>query len=542
LPEAKGRWKLSAPAPAISPAEHHEGTIPLPQSLKHKIKDGIVAVSLANLCFANAWFNILYDTDYSYYNKLPIQTSSTLALLINIFWLSALVWLGMRVWRHFQNRLLHFILHLAFLALLLIPVDFIRIQIFHILDYQFAMFLRRPVVMFCAVVLLALVVWQHRRVARAGAVLVVILSPLALLTLMKIVLLLFGLIHIKQADYMPVLPPPAPVREGQPRVVWIIFDCTDYRVAFEDRPDGVQLPEFDRLRGESLFCVNACSPHGGTMSSMPALISGQRLSKVAIANSSDLNVRVADTGADTTWQKMPSVFAEARTLGANTALVGWYHPYDRVLGKGLNYCAWYPFPMFEPARARTVAAAMRREIGCIPWSWHLRRIFISVCQDSLRESLSLVTNNVYGLTLLHLPPPHTPGIYLPEKNKFTFWGMPRNIGYLRNLALADKELGQMRQAMETSGQWDKTWLIISADHSYGGALFGQYDMRVPFIVKPPGASEPITYSPKINTVLTHDLILAILRGEITSRRELVPWLDEHGKPLPATPVGGRSQE
>jgi arylsulfatase A-like enzyme len=100
----------------------------------------------------------------------------------------------------------------------------------------------------------------------------------------------------------------------------------------------------------------------------------------------------------------------------------------------------------------------------------------------------------------------------------------------------------MRRAMETSGQWDKTWLIISADHSVGAGLFDQYDPRVPFIVKPPGANEAITYSPTINTILTHDLILAILRGEITSQRALVPWLDEHGKPLPTSAIGQRFNE
>ena len=533
---------MNRPASNALAPEHDEGTIPLPHPLKQKIKDGIVALSLANLCFGNAWFTILYDTDRGYFNHLPIQRPSTLALLINIIWLTATMWLGIRVWRRFQNRLLHFALHMAFLALLLIPVDFVRHQFFHFGDARVITFFQRPMVMFCSLVLLALVVWQHRRVARAAAVLVVILSPLALLTLAKIGLLLLGVMHLKQAEYEPVLPPPAPVHEGQPRVIWIIFDATDYRVAFENRPDSVQLPEFDRLRGESLFCVNACSPHNNTITSMPALISGQRISSFGIANASDLNIQLADTGADTTWQKLPSVFAEARALGANTALVGWYHPYDRILGKGLNYCAWYPFPLFEPGRARTFSHAMWREIGCIPWAWHIRRIFIGVCQDSLRESLSLVTNNVYGLTLLHLPPPHTPGVYLPEKDQFTFWGMPRAVGYLRNLALADKELGQMRRAMETSGQWNKTWLIVSADHSLGSTLFGQHDTRVPFIVKPPGANEPITYSPKINTILTHDLILAILRGEITSQRELVPWLDEHGKPLPTSVVGQGSQE
>ena len=522
----------------MPPAEHHEGTVRLPQPLKRKIKDGIVALSLANVCFSTSWFTILFDTDWGYYNKLPVQTSSTLALLINMLGLAAMVWLVMQVWRRFQNRLLHFVLDMAFLGLLLIPVDFVRTQIFHILDHQVVMFLKQPVVVLCLLVLLALVVWQHRRAARMTGVLVAILSPLALLTLAKIGLLLLGVMHLKQADYAPVLPPPVPVSGDHPRVVWIVFDQTDYRMAFEKRAPGVQLPEFDRLRGESLFCVNACSPHEATISSMPALISGQRLSGVGVANSSDLHVQVADTGVDTTWSKLPSVFAEARALGVNTAVVGWFHPYGRVLGKGLNYCQWYPFPMFEPARAKTVTAALRREIACIALPLHIRRFYISICQDGLKESLSLVTNNIYGLTLLHLPPPHMPGIYLPEKDQFTFWGVPTTVGYFGNLALADRELGQMRRAMETSGQWDKTWLIISTDHSLGPySYIGQPDTRVPFIVKPPGANEPITYSPKINTILTHDLILAILRGEITSQRELVPWLDKHGKPLPTLSIG-----
>jgi hypothetical protein len=226
-------------------------------------------------------------------------------------------------------------------------------------------------------------------------------------------------------------------------------------------------------------------------------------------------------------------------LGANTALVGWYHPYDRVLGDGLNYCEWYPFPMVEPARARTFALAMRREIGCMIRPFHFHRIYVRLCQDSLRESLLLVTNATYGLILLHLPPPHTPGIFLPDKQEFFYWGMREPLGYFRNLALADFELGKLRQAMETSGEWDKTWLIISSDHSWGNSSSydGRQDVRVPFIVKPPGKNEAITYSPAFNTVLTHDLILAILRNQITNQQGLVPWLDKHGKPLPTLSAG-----
>jgi hypothetical protein len=93
--------------------------------------------------------------------------------------------------------------------------------------------------------------------------------------------------------------------------------------------------------------------------------------------------------------------------------------------------------------------------------------------------------------------------------------------------------------MEASGEWDKTWLIISSDHSWGDAdLYnGRHDTRVPFIVKPPGKNEAITYSPAFNTILTHDMILAILRNQITNQQDLVPWLDKNGKPLPTLCAG-----
>jgi hypothetical protein len=520
-------------------AEHYEGTIPLPEPLKQKIKDGIVALSLANLCFTGAWFTLLYDQDYGYFNRLQVLPPSLLALVVNILGLAAVIWLAMCIRRRFPNRALRLGLHLAFLALLLIPMDFCRAQVFNILSHQVVVFFKQPVMMVCTPVFLALVVWQHDIVAKIAGVLVGILAPLAFLTLGKATLLCLAIIHLSQHAGDRGLQPPVPVSVDHPRVVWIIFDCTDYRLAFEQRPASVSLPEFDRLRNESLFCVNACSPGNSTISSMPALISGRRISDIAIANSSDLNCTLADTKEKTTWSRMPSVFAEAQTLGVNTALVGWYHPYDRVLGDGLNYCEWYAFPSFEPARASTFTAAMRRQIACMAWTFHYHRIYISICRGGLRQSLPLATNAIYGLILLHLPPPHGPGIYLPDKNEFTSWSTSGATGYFGNLALADFQLGKLRQAMETSGEWDKTWLIISSDHSWGasGSYDGRHDTRVPFIVKPPGKNEAITYSPKINTVLTHDLILAILRSEVASRQDLVPWLDKHGKPLPTLNVG-----
>jgi hypothetical protein len=114
-------------------------------------------------------------------------------------------------------------------------------------------------------------------------------------------------------------------------VVWIIFDETDQRLAFEQRPAGLDLPEFDRLRHESLCATNAYAPGDSTAYSMPALTIGQRVSAVSVKRASDLALTLEDSGKVVLWSKAPSVFSAARELSVNTGLVGWYHPYNRVL-------------------------------------------------------------------------------------------------------------------------------------------------------------------------------------------------------------------
>jgi len=79
------------------------------------------------------------------------------------------------------------------------------------------------------------------------------------------------------------------------------------------------------------------------------------------------------------------------------------------------------------------------------------------------------------------------------------------------------------------GQWEKTWIIVSADHSWRNsrAYDGIRDYRVPFLVNPPGTNEPVTFSRSFNTVTTHDLVLTILRGETTNIQSTADWLATH---------------
>jgi hypothetical protein len=526
------------PPPHDAPAAHEDtGYIPLPHPIKRKMKDGMVALTMATWCFVRPWAHLLLG-GRDYFNGPPVLPVELLALAANILGVALLIFLGIGIWRRFRTGVAPLVLDLCFLSLLVFPADFIRVQVLGQTNFQLAGLLKQPVLMLSILVVLIFLIWKHRLVARIVAMVIVVTLPVALLIMARIILVCLNLMTLTRCPYSVPPPPLLPVREDQPRVVWIIFDETDYRVLFEKRPANVLLPEFDLLRKEALSPDHAYPPSDTTILSMPILITGQRISAVK-KNGCDLDLTLADSGAIVEWSALPSVFSQARELGVNTALVGWYHPYARMLGGSLNYCSWYPFPFYEPARSTTFGGAMEQQIVALLEPICVRQVFINICKDSLADAVAVVANPNYGLILLHLPPPHGPGVYLPERNGFTCLGIALPDSYFNNLMLADHELGALRRAMETSGQWDKSWVILSADHSWrkSQSYDGIRDYRVPFLVKSPGVSESIAYSHQFNTaVMTHDLILAILRGEVTNQASAATLLDR-GKPDMPVPGG-----
>jgi hypothetical protein len=532
---------LNPPASHAPAAGHPPGFIPLPDPLKRKIRDGIVAFTMAVWSFLRPWTHLLFDRN-RFFHKLPATRVELLALVVNVLGLALIIWLGIGVWRRSRSKILPLVLELLFLGLLVFPADYVRVQYLHLAPGGLGGFLANPVTIPVLVVILTLLLWKHRLIARSAALVIGITFPVALWTLAKTILLCFNVMQLQQCTQAPPPPPLFPAQEGRPRVLWIIFDETDFRLVYEKRPADTALPEFDRLRQESLLADHAFPPGDSTIISMPALITGRLLSVVA-HDDCDLALTAADTGATTDWSAMPSVFSQARELGVNTALVGWYHPYGRLMGGSLNYCSWYAMPGFELARAATFGGSMQEQIASLTGHIDVRRLYINICQESLNDALSLVADPTYGLILLHLPPPHAPWVYLPAGNQFTWLGVGLPAGYFNNLVLADHELGALRRKMEATGQWDKTWVILSADHSWRQSKLydGIRDHRVPFLVKSPGASQSIVYSHQFNTVLTHDLILAILRGQVTDQAGAAQLLDL-GKPdMPVLQLGEGSE-
>lgn len=500
---------------------------PILHPFRQKAKYGLFALSFANLCLLTDTFPLLDDGDRAYFYKSQVGPAALLALALNIVCLALLTWFVVLALDRLRSRWLRFSFDILFLMLLLLPVNFFRMQKFHVSGSQLFDFFKQPFALVGLLIASGGVLWQHRRLARVVAICIGIVSPLALFNLARIGLMTVGILHPVEFAVEAAPRMTKPVRST--RIIWILFDETDRRLAFDNRPANLQLPEFDRLRAEALDATNAYPPGASTILSLPALISGRQVSHPQPEGSWDLEMTLVDNQRVTSWKRLPSVFASARDLGFNTALVGWFHPYGRLFGANLNYCAWFAYPAWDSVRSPDFLPAVKNQLACLVGGLYFRATFANLCRESLAESLLIVTNKDYGLVFLHLPPPHEPGIYKPDQNRYSLMGMSKVAGYFNNLVLADHWLGSLRQALQAAGEWDRSWVLVSTDHSWRKSrLYDNVrDFRVPFILKAPNQVQPATYGSRFNTVITHDLVLAILRNQVTNERSAITWLDAH---------------
>ncbi|MDP9268488.1 MAG: LTA synthase family protein, partial [Acidobacteriota bacterium] len=256
----------------------------------------------------------------------------------------------------------------------------------------------------------------------------------------------------------------------------------------------------------------------------------------------------------------PNIFSESRAGGANAALTGWFHPYCRISGiaASLTRCHWQDGGILlgEIRRDASIPTSMLDELLDIPTvTWELRHLpgFISAGERERTEELhdyqELVPLGIQdaadpalSLVVLHLPVPHPHGIYDRKTGRFS---TAETHGYLDNLALADRTLGELRAAMERSGVWKDSVVIASADHWWRSEFWSTHfgwapdddralaplDHRIPFLVRFPDLqtkdAHARSYAPQFNTVLTHDLVLAIFRGEVQDAAGAAAWLDAH---------------
>jgi hypothetical protein len=485
--------------------------------------DALGCLAVSTLCFSRARSETLFIDDWDFYNKMPLGAPMLVALVLNIVGLAAVGFLAVQAVRRIRRPAGRRLAAVAAAATFLMALNFMRIT-HESVDRWTGAIGGSGLLTLALLTLAATLRWPHEAL-RAVRGLALIASPLSVLALGHALWMFLEVAagpHWRRVDPAPVNWTPPSLR----RVVWLVLEELDQRIVFEMRPAGLELPELDRLRRESLYADAARPPAGTPEISMPALITGRPVVAVSPVSPNDLELTFRD-GTTALWSAHTNVFSRARVLGYDTAVIGWHLPYPRVLGRSLGVADWRPSDAHEQARGDTLGQAWRNQWASLAPPANVRRLVSQRFAELGDLALRTAADERFGLVLLHLPVPRPPGICDPATGGLTTWNFTgAGGGYLDNLALADRMLAELRRVLRRGRLDDRTWLVVSADRWWRASKLydGQVDHRVPFLVRPPDGGRARHVDAAFNTLATHDLVLGILRGAIMDTDDAAAWL------------------
>ncbi|GBD29589.1 hypothetical protein HRbin32_00680 [bacterium HR32] len=317
------------------------------------------------------------------------------------------------------------------------------------------------------------------------------------------------------------------------RTVVLLFDELDYELAFERREPGLRLDEFDRLAARSLRGTRVRSTADRTLKAVPTMLTGRWVDEAVLDSRNRLWVRFHGEEEFQELARAQTLFRTASAAGARLAVVGAWLPYCGLVPQGspcwqvplLNDggAGWEgPRPRDHTAvlealgrqavHAARAAPVLSRWLQEDPDAWY-RRL--------LEASVQAVSDPTRDLAWVHLPIPHPPWVFDRAEQRVRYSAG----GYGDNLALADRTLRALREAMERAGVWQDSVVVVTSDHWYRERKGD--DRRVPLFVRFPD-EVGWEYSEPADITLVHDLVRAVLEGEARSASELARWLSPLG--------------
>lgn len=491
-------------------------------------KDVALALSLANISYLRVWLEIFAVTSTDAY-FLSTSNVDVLAAMLNVPLLAALFLAATAIARRF-GRVGQIAIITGFVGALVLQLNGLGPELapgaLAVVDRWrngFRLEALAPVVVL--LLLIAAAAKWPRRSLDLTVRGVYIFTPLLAVTYGRAIWILLA---VNPTRALAPLAPPigSPVIDSAgPRVIVIVMDALGRRHSVDARPAGLLLPEYDRLRSEAIDASQVTQIGSRTIISVPAMLSGLAVTGGAPSGKDELQITV--DSAPRPWSKAPSLLRDAQSLGGVAVVAGWYHPYCRMF-PSLDGCSTYPTRTIG-SRGRstgTARAMLAQQLALIPYI-NLRIRQIDIYKAQRADVLRAVTTGQRGLVFLHLIIPHTPWIWDPTANDFTLTRFHPD-GYYENMQLMDIVLGEMRREMETAGKWDNTAVLLLSDHvmRYRPRYLQEPpDARVPFVLKLPGQMAGVQYDRPFSALVTHDLVQALLRGEIRTAAEATAWLD-----------------
>lgn len=499
---------------------------------KDLIKDLLVAQSLACLCFVRIWGAILNPKHSQYFAETIQNRLDYFAVLINTLLVMSAAFVAGRVARRLHTPLAYRIACVSLFLALLPFIDYLR-RAFNIPADKILIASNGVPAIVAAALFLFILFRYYAALNRGIYAGLLVLAPFSIMSVSSAVYLGISGNNPEDIDdskpFSATQNPPPSSR----RTIWVIFDELDQGVLFQRRPASLALPNLDQFSRESVLAENAYPPAGRTILSIPSLLLGKIVERAEINNENQLRLHFRREPKATIFRDTPSLINDFSRAGKRVAMVGWYFPYERIFPEtDTRWVRWGAFPQTQGFTGRTVPEAVAAQWRNVFYPQSTRNLVGDLYGQLHRDSLLAVSSPAADFVFLHYPTPHPPGIFDPKSGRITGAYTSSVDGYLNNLQLVDRALGEIMAAVKSSGLEARTTIIISSDHWWRGAamLDGQLDLRVPFMIRFPSAVGA-KFTPTFNTVVSAELVRELQSGEIKDEADAMRFLQ--GKSAPA---------
>jgi Sulfatase len=347
-----------------------------------------------------------------------------------------------------------------------------------------------------------------------------------------------------------------PIVKNQPRIFWLIFDELDQYLVFENGAK-YQFNNLNLFKNESIYATRALQPGHCTNISLPAFTTGFSISSVTLNGPFNLKLNLSNKKSYD-WKNSSNIFQKAFKLGYNSALIGWYHPYDRIFGKDLAYLSlessytnrvnFNRFNKFFVTLINQIFSFCNYNFDKL-FQVFLKRSFIprELIQtyeetrndhwyNSLLESMeNIIKNDQLNFCFFHLPIPHYPTCY--DKNTDSIKIKAPN--YYENVFLVDKTFDWFKRKLQEKQIWDNSIIILTSDHwlrtekgfidqfleqenpEFKKLIKKRKAPYVPFIIKMPHQRKMKQINAEFNSLILHDIVVDIMSEKITDSNDVI---------------------
>ena len=319
---------------------------------------------------------------------------------------------------------------------------------------------------------------------------------------------------------------PVSAREPDGDIYILILDAWSYRLTYED---GKVRPEMPRLaEAASAMCSfsDAHAPGCHTITSLPRFLF-QREGDFALRGD---EVGFWD-GSFIPVKGLRSIFHHARSEGYRTYMIGWYHPYELMVGDHVDVVAssnafhWLgeePFQigvqLYEEAARKILGRSLLRSLSREAL-YRKNHVFVRNTDFVMSHVRSIIEESgTSRFAVFHIPVPHFPFCYSAEGSRPLEKEYSLESAELarEQLAYTDRLIGEIIDRLKRLGKYERATIVLTSDHTWRNdpelpPRSARHWSHVPLLIKFPGQEERIDVDVPFTTSRLERLLEAVRR-------------------------------